>query len=89
MNWYPCIQSEDNSDYISERREKYLKECSDELNKNVPKRIRCNIKDANLYQGFFTSDEWGSYKIEFTDNNGDIILSCILDIILGEMVYNF
>jgi len=89
MNWYSNTQMKDNSDYFSERTDEYLKECLEEINKNVPKRIRDNIKDANLYQGFFTSDEWGSYKLEFMNDNDEIILSCILDIVLGEMVYTY
>lgn len=81
--------SENGTDYLDERRKEFLGEAQDVLNKKVWPYVKDKIKTASLFQGFFVSDEYGQYKIEFYDENKSIVLEVILDIVCGEMQWKY
>ena len=76
-------------DFIKEHNQKFYKECSDVLNEKVWPLVKDKVKSADLFQGFFTSDEFGSYKLEFYGENKDIVLEVILDPVCGEMKWKY
>ena len=77
------------SDLLIERNKKFLKEVHEELNKKVWPVVKDRIVDAKLFQGFFMSDEYAQYKMEFYDKDKEIVLEVVLDVVCGEAHWKY
>lgn len=83
------ISQNDAPNFIKEHNQKFYKECSDVLNEKVWPHVKNKVKSADLFQGFFVSDEYGQWKMKFYDENKEIVLEVILDPICGQMGWKY
>ncbi len=81
--------SDEAPDFLKEHNKKFFKECQDKLNEEVWPHVKDKVKSADLFQGFFVSDEYGQYMMEFYDENKEIVLEVILDPLCGEMRWKY
>lgn len=78
---YNVIQSSNNAN------EEYNKKFASELTKMFNDVILIQYPDAKSFsieQGFFTSEQYGSYRIPISDKDKNMICYVIFDLILGE-----
>ena len=83
------MYSNDVPDIYKEHCQRFYKECSDVLNEKVWPHVKDKVESADLFQGFFVSDEYGQWKMEFYDENKEIVLEVILDPLCGEMNWKY